>query len=89
MLYEQYSTNVEAVTAATDTLATVCVRNSWLHHQSRIDVLALALLFRSIPFIVFVLLFSLPPSRNPDPGSHSRLFSTPNPPRFAPCIFFF
>ena len=33
--------------------------------------------FFSIPFIIFALLFSLPPSRNSDPGSHSRLFSTP------------
>ena len=33
----------------------------------------------SIPFIIFALLFSLPPinSRNSDPGSHSRLFSLP------------
>ena len=31
------------------------------------------------PFIIFALLFSLPPSRNSnsDPGSHSRLFSPP------------
>ena len=28
-----------------------------------------------IPFITFALLFSLPPSRNSDPGSHSRVFS--------------
>ena len=31
--------------------------------------------FFPIPFIIFALLFSLPPSRNSDPGSHSRLFS--------------
>ena len=31
--------------------------------------------FVSVPFIIFALLFSLPPSRNSDPGSHSRLFS--------------
>ena len=31
--------------------------------------------FFSIPFIIFTLLFSLPPSRNSDTGSHSRLFS--------------
>ena len=30
--------------------------------------------FFPIPFVVFALLFSLPPSRNSDPGSHSRLF---------------
>ena len=30
--------------------------------------------FFSIPFIIFTILFSLPPSRNSDPGSHSRLF---------------
>ena len=29
------------------------------------------------PFIVFARLFSLPPSRNSDRGSHSRLFSPP------------
>ena len=44
--------------------------------------------FFSIPFIIFALLFSLPPSRNSDPGSRSRLFS---PPRrttgFVPCVF--
>ena len=33
--------------------------------------------FFSIPFIIFALLFSLPPCRNSDPGSHSRLFSPP------------
>ena len=33
--------------------------------------------FKFIPFIIFALLFSLPSSRNSDPGSHSRLFSTP------------
>ena len=31
--------------------------------------------------------FSLPPSRNSDPGSYSRLFSPPYPVRFVPCIF--
>ena len=31
--------------------------------------------------ILFVLLFSLPPGRNSDPGSHSRLFSLPTPVR--------
>ena len=31
--------------------------------------------FFFIPFIMFALLFSLPPSRNSDPGSYSRLFS--------------
>ena len=34
-------------------------------------------LFFSIPFVVFALLFSLPPSRNSELGSHSRLFSFP------------
>ena len=33
------------------------------------------LFFCSIPFITFALLFSLHPSRNSDPGSHSTLFS--------------
>ena len=44
----------------------------------------------SIPFIIFALLFSLRPSRNSNPGSHSRLFSPPAhyPLRFVPCIFF-
>ena len=31
-------------------------------------------LFIFIPLMIFALLFSLPPSRNSDPGSHSRLF---------------
>ena len=31
--------------------------------------------FFLIPFIIFALLLSLPPSLNSDPGSHSRLFS--------------
>ena len=33
--------------------------------------------------------FSLPPSRNSDPGPHSRLFSPcpPSPLRFVPCIY--
>ena len=35
-------------------------------------------------FIIFALLLSLPPSRNSDPGSHSRLFSPPYPLRFVP-----
>ena len=38
-------------------------------------------------FIIFALLLSLPPSRNSDPGSHSRLFSPPYPLRFVPCNF--
>ena len=33
--------------------------------------------FPPIPFIIFALLFSLPSSRNSDPGSHGRLFSPP------------
>ena len=43
----------------------------------------------TVPFIIFALLFSLPPinSRNSDPGSHSRLFSPPYLLRFVPCIF--
>ena len=45
------------------------------------------LFFFSIPFIIFALLFSLPPSRNSDPGSHSRLFSTPT--RYGSCLGFF
>ena len=44
--------------------------------------------FLIIPFITFALLSSLPPSRNADPGSHSRLFSPPCPLRFVPCIFY-
>ena len=43
-------------------------------------------LFFSIPFIIFALLFSLPPSRNSDPGSHSRLFSPP--PHYGSCLAF-
>ena len=32
--------------------------------------------------------YSLPPSRNSDPGSHSRLFF-PHPPRYGSCLAFF
>ena len=44
--------------------------------------------FFSIPFIIFALLFSLPPinSRNSDPGSHSRLFSPPT--HYGSCLAF-
>ena len=43
----------------------------------------------SIPFAILSSPFFslLPPSRNSDPGSHSRLFSHPSPLRFVPCIF--
>ena len=44
-------------------------------------------LFVFIPFIIFALLFSLPPSRNSDPGSHGRLFSPPT--HYGSCIAFF
>ena len=40
----------------------------------------------TIPFIVFALLFSLPSSRNSDPGSHSRLFSPPT--HYGSCLAF-
>ena len=43
--------------------------------------------FFSILFIMFALLFSLPPSRNSDPGSHSRLFSRPT--HYGSCLAFF
>ena len=43
--------------------------------------------FFSIPFTSFALLFSLPPSRNSDPGSHSRLFSPPT--HYGSCLAFF
>ena len=36
--------------------------------------------------IIFALLFSLPPSRNSDPGSHSRLFSPPT--HYGSCLAF-
>ena len=48
----------------------------------------LSLFFFSMTFIIFALLFSIPPSRNSDPGSHSRLFCPPYPLRFVPCIFY-
>ena len=41
----------------------------------------------SIPFIIFALLYSLPPRRNSDPGSHSRLFSPPT--HYGSCVAFF
>ena len=40
-------------------------------------VLFCFVLFFPIPFTIFALLFSLPPSRNSDPGSHTRLFPPP------------
>ena len=43
-------------------------------------------LFFPMPFIIFALLFSLPPSRNSDPGSHSRLFSPPT--HYGSCLAF-
>ena len=39
-----------------------------------------------IPCIIFALLFSLPPSRNSGPGSHSRLFSPPT--HYGSCLAF-
>ena len=42
--------------------------------------------FFSILFIVFALLFSLRPSRNSDPRSHSRLFSPPT--HYGSCLAF-
>ena len=42
---------------------------------SRIYRAVLIFFFFPVPTIVLNLLFSLPPSRNSDPGSHSRLFS--------------
>ena len=39
-----------------------------------------------IPLIVLALPFSLPPSRNSDPGSHSRLFSPPT--HYVSCFAF-
>ena len=39
-----------------------------------------------IRFIFFALLFALPPSRNSDPGSHSRLFSPL--PHYGTCLAF-
>ena len=44
-------------------------------------------LFFPIPVSIFALLFSLPPSRNSDPGSHRRLFIPRYPLRFVPYIF--
>ena len=38
------------------------------------DLFFFIIMIFSIPFIIFALLFSLPPSRNSDPGSHSSLF---------------
>ena len=44
-------------------------------------------IYFSIPFIIFVLLFSLAPSRNSDPGSHSRFFFPPT--HYGSCLAFF
>ena len=42
--------------------------------------------FPPIPFIIFALLSSLPPSLSADPGSHSRLFSPPT--HYGSCLAF-
>ena len=49
-------------------------------------IFCFSLFFFSIPFI-FALSFSLPPCRNSDPGSHSRLFSPPT--HYGSCLAFF
>ena len=54
------------------------------HDQIRLPLLFYFFPFFSIPFIIFALLFSLPPSRNSDQGSHSRLF--PPPPYYGSCL---
>ena len=43
--------------------------------------------FFSVPFVIFALLFSLPPRSNSDPGSHSRPFSPPT--HYGSCVGFF
>ena len=45
------------------------------------------IIYISIPFTIFALLFSLPPSRNSDPESNSRLFSPPT--HYGSCLAFF
>ena len=49
-------------------------------------IFCFSLFFFSIPFI-FALSFSLPPCRNSDPGSHSRLFSPST--HYGSCLAFF
>ena len=44
--------------------------------------------FFRVPFIIFALLVQLSPSRNSDPGSHSRLFSPPLPTTVHTCLAF-
>ena len=56
------------------------------HFTAVLLVLTFFLLF-AIPFVIFALLFSLPPSRNSDPGSHSRLFPLTH--HYGSCLVYF
>ena len=51
------------------------------------DTACFLLFFFPIPFVISALLFSFPPGRNADPGSHSRLFSPPT--HYGSCLAFF
>ena len=63
--------------------------NSFTNRTDQIDNVFLFLfLFIFFPIYYLRPSFSLPPSRNSDPVSHSRLFSPPSPLRFVPCIFY-
>ena len=55
-------------------------------HGSSVTSPFFAFSFLFIPFIIFALRFSLPPSRNSDPGSHSGLFPPPTP--YGSCLAF-
>ena len=54
-----------------------CDRNAYIWHHRRLLSYLRFFFFLSIPFVIFAPLFSLPPSRNADRGSLSRLFSPP------------
>ena len=55
-----------------------------------LDELFLFIYFFRLVHFIFALLFSLPPDRNSDPGSHSRLFShLPNMVRALHCALHF
>ena len=57
--------------------------------EKLLDFFFFTFFFSTVPFVIFALRFSLPPSRNTDPGSRTIAGSSPPYPlRFAPCVFF-
>ena len=57
------------------------------HSVIRVGVCTIPIVEKISLEICLTIIFSLPPSRDSDPGSHSRLSSPLSPLRFVPCIF--